>query len=515
MIIKRVAIKNFGKIHNKSMEFSPGINVLYGENESGKTTTHVFVKSMLYGIQRQRGRAARKDAYTIYLPWENPAVYGGILWFENGGKNFRLSRNFYKENQECRLLCEDDGEVLESGQDDLEAVLGGVSETVYENTVSIAQLKSTTGVELVREVQNYMASYQKAGDSSVDLGRTMQILKMTRKGFQVQADRRKKENQQEKEKIASNIEYLQKEIEELMDQDSQIESQETALYTGEEENGGRILDERIHNLQSRKNTWNMIGILCCAAGVAGAAVTGLLLHRLSFFCLIPLAIGLAALLAVTGLKRRTEEELEKRKRQKSRWSAKQEKLQWNREKLEETKKEKNTALSNLISEYQEAEEHVYHPLAEELEIESLNLAMKTIEKLSRDIHRQVGGRLRRRTSQILSEITGGKYADVLMDADLRMTVNTEGRTVSLDHLSRGTVEQVYFALRMAAGELLCGEEKFPVILDEVFGMYDEERLAAVLSWLAGEKRQVIICSCRQREMEIMEKMGIPFHKVTL
>lgn len=230
----------------------------------------------------------------------------------------------------------------------------------------------------------------------------------------------------------------------------------------------------------------MIGILCCAAGVAGAAVTGLLLHRLSFFCLIPLAIGLAALLAVTGLKRRTEEELEKEKGRKaagrqSRRNCSGTERSWKKQ------KRKNTALSNLMSEYQEAEEHVYLPLAEELEIESLNLAMKTIEKLSRDIHRQVGGRLRRRTSQILSEITGGKYADVLMDADLRMTVNTEGRTVSLDHLSRGTVEQVYFALRMAAGELLCGEEKFPVILDEVFGMYDEERLAAVLSWLAGEK----------------------------
>ena len=102
-----------------------------------------------------------------------------------------------------------------------------------------------------------------------------------------------------------------------------------------------------------------------------------------------------------------------------------------------------------------------------------------------------------------------------MDAELRMTVNTEGRTVSLDHLSRGTVEQIYFALRMAAGELLCGEEKLPVILDEVFGMYDEERLAAVLSWLAKEKRQVIICSCQQREMEILEKLGIPFRKVAL
>ena len=515
MIIKRVAIKNFGRIHDRTMEFAPGMNVLYGENESGKTTTHTFVKSMLYGIQRQRGRAARKDAYTIYLPWENPAVYGGVLWFENGGKNFRLSRNFYKENPESELLCEDDGEILDIEQGDLDAVLGGISETVYENTVSIAQLKSTTGMELVREVQNYMASYQGAGDSSVDLGRTMQILKMTRKGFQVQADRRRKENEQEKEKIASNIEYLQSEMDELEEQNFQIESQEKTLRTGEEENGGRILEERIHALDKKRRMWHMAGILTGAAALAAAVLVCLILQKFSYFCLIPLLAGAAAVLAEVRVTRQAEAELEKRKRQKSRWSAKQEKLQWNREKLEETKKEKTTALSNLISEYQEAEEHVYLPLAEELEIESLNLAMKTIENLSRDIHRQVGGQLRRRTSGILSEITGGKYTDVLMDAELRMTVNTEGRTVSLDHLSRGTVEQIYFALRMAAGELLCGEEKLPVILDEVFGMYGEERLAAVLSWLAKEKRHVIICSLQQREMEILEKLGIPFRKVAL
>ena len=80
MIIKRITVKNFGKLKNRTMEASPGINLLYGENESGKTTTHTFVKSMLYGIQRQRGRAAKKDAYNIYLPgrswiiWRNPVV---------------------------------------------------------------------------------------------------------------------------------------------------------------------------------------------------------------------------------------------------------------------------------------------------------------------------------------------------------------------------------------------------------------------------------------------------------
>ena len=39
------------------------------------------------------------------------------------------------------LLCEDDGELLDEGQGDLDAILGGVSEAVYENTVSVAQLK--------------------------------------------------------------------------------------------------------------------------------------------------------------------------------------------------------------------------------------------------------------------------------------------------------------------------------------------------------------------------------------
>ena len=97
MIIKRLTIKNFGKIHNKTLELSPGINVLYGENESGKTTIHTFIKSMFYGITRQRGKAARNDAYTTYEPWENPGEYGGILWFECGGKNYHITSKRFLE----------------------------------------------------------------------------------------------------------------------------------------------------------------------------------------------------------------------------------------------------------------------------------------------------------------------------------------------------------------------------------------------------------------------------------
>ena len=481
MIIKRITVRNFGKLRDRTMEFSDGINVLYGDNESGKTTTHTFVRSMLYGIQRQRGRAARKDAYNLYLPWENSADYGGTLWFENGGKNFRLTRNFYKENPTTEFLCEDDGEILDVAQGDLDAVLDGISETVYENTVSVAQLKSTTGPELVREVQNYMASYQGAGDSSVDLGRTMQMLKMARKGYQVQAEQKKRENQREKEKISSGMEYIRQELEELQEKEARVSGQEKSFYIGG------------------------IGGALAVAGITNSLITAMVIG----------VIGIAAGVGAYLVRMRVSEETEKKEWQKNRLLARQEKLSWSRENIREARKEKETALENAAAEYREAEEYVYFPLAEEMEIESLNLAMTVIDQISRDIHRQVGGKLRRRISGILSEITGGRYTEILMDADLHMTVNTGERTVPLESLSRGTVEQIYFSLRMAAGELLCGREQLPVFLDEVFGMYDEERLTSVLKWLAKEKRQVIICSCRQREMEILEKNGIAYNKIAL
>ena len=93
---------------------------------------------------------------------------------------------------------------------DLEVVLDGVSEAVYDNTVSIAQLKSVTGQELVRELQNYMASYQGTGDNAVDLGRASQMLKMTRKGYQTQKERREKEMEKTRKNLLPGWNFYRK-----------------------------------------------------------------------------------------------------------------------------------------------------------------------------------------------------------------------------------------------------------------------------------------------------------------
>ena len=82
----------------------------------------------------------------------------------------------------------------------------------------------------MRELQNYMASSSGTGDNSIDLGRAMQMLKMSRKGFQVQEDRRKKELEKEQEKIGTKIEnYLGGELEELREKSAQVEKKEESL----------------------------------------------------------------------------------------------------------------------------------------------------------------------------------------------------------------------------------------------------------------------------------------------
>lgn len=514
MIIRQLVIKNFGKIHDRTLSFSPGINVLYGENESGKTTVHTFIKGMLYGMTRMRGKAARNDAYSSYEPWENPSVYGGIMWFSHKGRNFRLMRNFSRANVQGELLCEDDGSLLDPEQGTVEGILG-VSEAVYDNTVSVAQLKSVTGQDLVRELQNYMASYQGTGDNSIDLGRAMQMLKMSRKGFQVQEDRKKKELEKEQEKIGTKIEYLRGELEELREKSAQVEKKEESLRMKPGEGDGEaILDERIDKIRGKKAVVGMGTVLALFAGAgSGAALIAAMDMLIPGILCIAAGIVLSAAGFVYNI--RLGEELERRTRLKARWLSKQEKIKWNKETLGEACNEKETAFRNLQAEYKEYVENAYLPSLEEMEIRAINMAMDTIAALSGNIHDQVGIRLKKRTSQILSEITGGKYQEVLMDRNFHMTVNTSDRTVPLERLSRGTMEQIYFALRMAAGELLCGSEPFPVILDDVFGMYDEERLAAVLRWLHKEQKQIIISTCNKREMEILEKEGIPYNKLLL
>ena len=213
---------------------------------------------------------------------------------------------------------------------------------------------------------------------------------------------------------------------------------------------------------------------------------------------------------------RTVRELEKRKRMKSRWITRQNKLEGGRSSLDEELREKNMELSNLTEELREMEEYAYLPLMEEVEIDALNLAMDTIDKLSEQMYRQTGNRLVRTMSETLSGITGGTCHELMVDDEFHISVDTGKEVLPIENLRLIMVEQIYLAMRLAAGELLCGAEKLPVIFDEMFCAFDPERLKAAVLWLTESSgRQVIISTSKKQELDVLQKTGISVNEISL
>ena len=111
----------------------------------------------------------------------------------------------------------------------------------------------------------------------------------------------------------------------------------------------------------------------------------------------------------------------------------------------------------------------------------------------------------------------GKYTNLMFNDEEGLIVETEnGNYVPASRLSIGTIDQLYLSLRLSMIEEL-SEEKMPIILDEAFAYYDEQRLANILKYL-NEKyssHQVILFTCTQREKNILNKENIECNVISL
>lgn len=179
-------ISGFGKFHNTSVSFEDGINIVYGKNEAGKSTIHTFIRGMLFGIERQRGRAARTDTYSKYEPWENSGTYEGQLRLESDGIVYRIERSFQKNKKEFIIVNETLGKEVEPTKAFMDELLGGLSETVYNNTISISQLKSATEDGMISELKNYIANMNTSGNMALNITKATNYLKGQKKQFETQ-----------------------------------------------------------------------------------------------------------------------------------------------------------------------------------------------------------------------------------------------------------------------------------------------------------------------------------------
>lgn len=144
---------------------------------------------------------------------------------------------------------------------------------------------------------------------------------------------------------------------------------------------------------------------------------------------------------------------------------------------------------------------------QDVDLDALSLAIERIQRLSGAIYRETGEEFSRRVFALLVQMTGGRYSSISLDERMDVNINTPDRLLKISQVSFGTMNQIYFALRIAAGELLSGGKNLPLLLDEPFAMYDDERLKDALAFLAGSGRQTLLFTCQSREKLLAGKLG--------
>ncbi len=143
--------------------------------------------------------------------------------------------------------------------------------------------------------------------------------------------------------------------------------------------------------------------------------------------------------------------------------------------------------------------------------DSLKTAIETINEAAEQIQKDYSPALNRKLGEIVSGMTMQRYQDLRADDSMQLKAQAPetGKVVSVANLSGGTGDQMYLALRIAVSDILSENgEKLPLVFDEPFAQYDDNRLCRTLEFLieTAKKRQIVISTCKERERDLGGKI---------
>ena len=97
MKINKLKINAFGQIQDKEIELGKKLNVVFGHNESGKSTIIKFIVNSFYGTSRNKKGKVLSD-YEQYKPWNTDEFSGKLEYELENGEKFEIYREFGKKN---------------------------------------------------------------------------------------------------------------------------------------------------------------------------------------------------------------------------------------------------------------------------------------------------------------------------------------------------------------------------------------------------------------------------------
>ena len=185
--------------------------------------------------------------------------------------------------------------------------------------------------------------------------------------------------------------------------------------------------------------------------------------------------------------------------------------------LEYEEKEISNKLEEIISLKEE-----YENLKEQLEIieeknKYINITKELLEKAYEKMKNSVTPIFTKNLSELIEKISGGKYKKITIHEQKGIIVELEnGEYVSANLLSTGTIDELYLSLRLAMLDEI-SKEKMPIILDEPFAYFDDERLENSLLFLneKSSEHQIILFTCTGREKQILDKLNIKYNLIKI
>ena len=189
------------------------------------------------------------------------------------------------------------------------------------------------------------------------------------------------------------------------------------------------------------------------------------------------------------------------------------KLELENYKLELDKKNVEPKLEKILEleEELEIEKRTREELLEKARI--FNLTKELMEESYAEMKSNITPKFNQNLSKNIQKFSNGKYNKITISDGIKVELEN-GEQKNIDKLSIGTIEQIYLALRLSVIDEI-SNEKLPVILDEPFAYFDDERLKQTIEYLHSIDNQVIILSCTQREKKILEETKEEYNYIEL
>jgi len=522
LIIKELNLYHFGKFHHQQIQLRPNTNIIYGENEAGKSTIHAFIQCMLFGTERMRGRGAGRDMYAKYQPWIDGKNYEGAMIIEHEGVTYRLYRSFYKDDEVFQVTNQDTGKAINLGSEGIGSLIENLTESSYKNTISIRRPQMRPDESFSLSLQNYIANLSMTGSDAIQIEEALKELKKQRKQYdpntigqdmrQLAEDiHRLNAREKDKQQYVSNLRQISKEEEALKHQIRRMSDKQQ-----QQERESQQEHMRAVKVQERLKAFLIVFALLFLAASGGYFLTGagqIILLFLSAISGLALMIGSIAFWRnrSTGELRKSSDGLKEENlwAQKEAGTRNKNRLEWELEQL-------NEEIARIVPLKEQ-----YHLYEEELEksskeVDAIDVAVKTIKELASDIHESFGSSLNASVAEMFSEITGKSSQQIYIDEKLNISVDNTKKYISYHHLSAGTIDQLYFSLRFIIGNIIFDGKEMPIILDDVFSLYDDNRLKNILNWLINRQcPQIIIFTCHQREADILDDLGEDYNYIEL